>query len=313
MVLARESFAAFGTVSTCESSLRCRPPASKVDDAHAAAISRASVLQLAISRSAFRIDIITAMKLRSLLFAFLLLSVGAFADDAVDGEVQDEQLAEQVVEDLLKVSASPDVETSFLMTQPEEGYDLTAGQIVKFLIGFHNKGDKEFIVRFSDTSFRYPMDYSYHVQNFTAARYDRVVGPKQEATFDYAFVPNEAFASRPFGLVVNVHYEDKEGQIYTNNVFNQTVNILEDESGFNTETGFLVIIFVGFLAGAAFLSQGFLSKFTRKSGIKKRAVVETGTSGKKGEVDFEWIPRQALNHNDKKSPKPGSPRVKKNN
>jgi len=255
------------------------------------------------------------MKLRNLLFAALLLSVGVFvrADDAADGEVQDEpEAAATAGEDLLKVTAAQDVSTVFKLTQPEEGLDLVAGKVVKFLIGFQNKGEKEFIVRFSETSFRYPMDYSYSVQNFTAARYDRVVGAKQEATFVYAFIPNEAFASRPFGLVVNIHYEDKEGNIYSSNVYNQTVNILEDDTGFNTETGFLFLLFAAFIGVLALVSQQFLGKLGRKAGLtKKRTTVEVGTN-KKGEVDFEWIPRQVRNANDKKSPKPGSPRVKKN-
>lgn len=64
--------------------------------------------------------------------------------------------------------------------------ELVAGQLVKFLIGFANRGEKDFIVvdelakmpltlgithecvqKASDTSFRYPGDYSYHIQNFT--------------------------------------------------------------------------------------------------------------------------------------------------
>jgi len=248
----------------------------------------------------------------------LIISAGVFAraDDPVDGEVQEEPetAASEKSDEDYKIGASPDVFTTFLMTQPEEGYDLTGGKIVKFLIGFQNKGNKEFIVRSSDVSFRYPMDYSYHVQNFTQARYERAVKPKQEATFDYAFIPSEQFAARPMGLVVNLYYSDSEGKIFVSNVFNQTVNILEDESGFNTETGFLFLMFVGILAVIFFFAQHFLGKFSRKAGItKKRPAVEVGTSNKKGEVDFEWIPRNHINHNDKKSPKPGSPRVKKNN
>ena len=33
------------------------------------------------------------------------------------------------------------------------------------------------------------------------------MAPTEEATFDYAFVPSESFAARPFGLTVQLHYK----------------------------------------------------------------------------------------------------------
>jgi hypothetical protein len=35
-----------------------------------------------------------------------------------------------------------------------------------------------------------------------------LVPPKQEATFDYGFIPSENFAGRPLGLVVLLRYSD---------------------------------------------------------------------------------------------------------
>ena len=43
--------------------------------------------------------------------------------------------------------------------------DFPAGFLVKFLVGFTNKGDKDFVVDSMDASFRYPQDYSFHIQN----------------------------------------------------------------------------------------------------------------------------------------------------
>ncbi len=43
--------------------------------------------------------------------------------------------------------------------------ELPAGVMVKFLVGFYNKGDKDFIVETLDASFRYPMDYTFYIQN----------------------------------------------------------------------------------------------------------------------------------------------------
>jgi translocon-associated protein subunit alpha len=63
-----------------------------------------------------------------------------------------------------QIGPSPDVQTSFLFTNLHSR-ELVAGQIVKFLAGLANKGEKDIIVKSCETSFRYPLDFSYHIQN----------------------------------------------------------------------------------------------------------------------------------------------------
>jgi len=254
------------------------------------------------------------------LSCLLLTATIIRADDPADGEVEDETedekpqgtgTAQDVLEkeqpiDEQKVGPSPDAQVSILFTSPENSRDLIAGKIVKYLVGFANRGEKDFIINFAETSFRYPMDFSYYIQNYTAARYNRAVSPKQEATFDYAFIPHESFIGRPLGLVVELQYVDQDGQTFIHTVFNETVNIVEDESAFSTETGFLYLVFAGLGVLLLLLGQHFLSKFTRKSTTSwqsSSSTEEVGTN--KNEVDFEWIPADYLA---KKSPKPSSPR-----
>ena len=43
---------------------------------------------------------------------------------------------------------------------------------------------------------------------FTGARYNRLVEPSRQATFEYGFTPSDTFSSRPFGLTINVNYKD---------------------------------------------------------------------------------------------------------
>ena len=76
------------------------------------------------------------------------------------------------------------------------------------MAGFSNKGTDDFIVETIDASFRYPQDYSYHIQNFTGTSYNRVVRPGEEASFQYAFHPHESYGGRPFGLTVLMLYKD---------------------------------------------------------------------------------------------------------
>lgn len=95
---------------------------------------------------------------------------------------------------------------------------------------------------------------------FTKMLYNRVVAPKQEATFDYAFFASEQYAGRPVGLVVELNYEDSEGTSFVSTIFNETVVITEDDTSFNTETGFLYIIFAAVVVLTLLAGQHFLSK-----------------------------------------------------
>jgi len=79
---------------------------------------------------------------------------------------------------------------------------------VEFLVGFVNKGSAGFTIEHLDASFRYPMDYSFHIQNFTTATYNKLVKPKEQTTLHYRFYVDESFAGRPFGLIVNLAYRD---------------------------------------------------------------------------------------------------------
>ena len=86
--------------------------------------------------------------------------------------------------------------------------ELHSGKVVEFLIGFVNKGSQGFTLETLDASFRYPMDYSFHIQNFTTLTYSKLVKPKEQATLSYSFFVDESFAGRPFGLSINLGYRD---------------------------------------------------------------------------------------------------------
>ena len=75
------------------------------------------------------------------------------------------------------LKASPDADTVILFTNPTVPADLPAGKVVDFLVGFTNKGKQDFLVEAMDASFRYPMDFSFYIQNFTTIPYHRTVKP----------------------------------------------------------------------------------------------------------------------------------------
>jgi len=204
------------------------------------------------------------------------------------GEAGDDAGAE---EDESKKTTSPDADTVILFTKPPgtSNLELPAGQISEFLVGFTNKGDQEMIVDSMEASLRYPMDFTFHLQNFSAINYVKSVKSKQQATVAYSFIPADAFAGRPIGLTINLHYRDAAGNFFIDPVFNETVQIVEFDEGFDTETFFMYVCIFGLVILCLFLVFNFLSG--KKGGARPKPV-ETGTNG--SDVDFEWIPKTNL-------------------
>merc|ERR550532_1830221 len=133
------------------------------------------------------------------------------------------------------------------------------------------------------------MDFTFHIQNFTTATFSKAVKPGQQATVGYSFVPADAFAGRPIGLTINLNYRDAAGNFFIDPVFNETVQIVEFDEGFDTETFFMYVCIFGLSLLLLFLGFNYLSG--KKGGARPKAV-ETGTN--ENDVDFEWIPKSNL-------------------
>jgi len=200
-------------------------------------------------------------------------------------------------EEFKPLKASPNADTHILFTKPA-GTDFPAGAPVRFLVGFTNKGDKDFLVDSMEASFRYPQDYSFYIQNFTTVKFDRNVEPKRQATFEYGFTPSETFNARPFGLTINLNYKDADGNLFQDAVFNDTVNITEPDEGLDGETFFLYVFLVAIAVLLLVGAQQFLVSFSKKRLSKPKQRVEMGTQNK-GDVDYDWIPKENLEMNNK--------------
>ncbi|XP_075905270.1 translocon-associated protein subunit alpha isoform X2 [Nelusetta ayraudi] len=228
----------------------------------------------------------------------------ATEDDDDEAEVEDdenteltEEKEEEEEEALVgEVKASPNADTTILFVK---GDDFPANDIVKFLLGFTNKGPDSFVVESLDASFRYPQDYQFYIQNFTALQLGTAVPAGRQATFEYSFIPAEPMGGRPFGLVINLNYKDATGNIFQDAVFNQTVTITEKEDGLDGETIFMYI----FLSGLGLLVVvGLHQLLESRKRRRPAAKVEMGTSSH-NDVDLSWIPQETLNQINKASPK----------
>ncbi|XP_030254059.1 translocon-associated protein subunit alpha-like isoform X4 [Sparus aurata] len=225
-------------------------------------------------------------------------------DEDDEAEVEDDENAELTEEKedeeeealVGEVKASPNADTTILFVK---GDDFPANNIVKFLLGFTNKGSENFVVESLDASFRYPQDYQFYIQNFTALQLGTVVPSGRQATFEYSFIPAEPMGGRPFGLVINLNYKDSNGIVFQDAVFNQTVTITEREDGLDGETIFMYVFLSGLgLLVVVGLHQLLESRKRRRPAPK----VEMGTSSH-NDVDLSWIPQETLNQINKASPK----------
>ncbi|XP_013857494.1 translocon-associated protein subunit alpha [Austrofundulus limnaeus] len=215
-------------------------------------------------------------------------------EDQVQHSEGDEADADEAADKL--VTSHPDADTTIIFTTGEE---FPANEIVKFLVGFTNKGSQDFTVQSLEASFRYPQDFQFFIQNFTALPLNMVVQPQAQASFEYSFIPAQPMAGRPFGLVILLSYLDTEGNTFQTAVYNETVTIIEREEGLDGETMFMYVFLAGLVALALFGLYQVLESRTRKRISVK---IEKGTVGI-NDVDMSWIPQETLNTMNKASPK----------
>jgi len=119
-------------------------------------------------------------------------------------------------------------------------------------------------------------------------------------------MPSETFNGRPMGLVVLLNYRNTEGKRFQNVVFNQTINFVDAEEGFDGETFFLYIFLGAILILLGFLAyQYLLSNRVKRSVSKLGSQNNLGTQATKGNYDVDWIPKHHLvqNRSPKKSPR----------
>lgn len=233
-----------------------------------------------------------------------------------EAEVNDEETGREEVapstsdilegndEDPNRIPSSPDFRTVHVFTQPAKATELIAGKLTRLLVGARNKGAQHFVVESIDGSLRYPQDFSYYLQNFTTLRSDKLIEPGMESTFEYLFMPSETFNGRPLGLVVLINYRNNEGKRFQNVVFNQTVNLVDADEGFDAETFFLYMFLCAILVLVGFISYQYVvsPRVKRSAGRQAGQTLQGGQQGK-GSFDPAWIPAHHLqSRSPRKSP-----------
>ncbi|XP_075257642.1 translocon-associated protein subunit alpha-like [Convolutriloba macropyga] len=196
-----------------------------------------------------------------------------------------------------RVGPASDVEMSYILVDHSDE-ELPAGKVITCLISFRNTGENKhsYKVATIDASLRYPMDFSYYLQNYTAMFLNRTVDSEREATFSYVFKTSERFAGRPFGFVIEANYYDETESLYMHTVLNKTINFIEVDDAFDAEAIMLYVLFGAIMVLIAVIVYYYTLGGAAKLSGKK--YIEKGTAHKNGVVVDEWLPAHV-----RKSPK----------
>jgi len=244
-----------------------------------------------------------------------------FEDTVVDeaeeeeGVVEDEDdgsdalTTEDLEDDADKISSHKDVTTSVIFNSGVEPV-VVAGKKSKGYIHFANGGSNNFIVTSIEGSLRYPQQMEYVIQNFTSLRANKLIESGKEGSFSYPMFASEQAGGRSFGLTILVNYQDSEGNVFQDAVFNSTILITENDEDIDTENFFMYLM-LGGMASLTLFGLFHLCGGKKKGGKSKRpqaaATLDVGSDN----VDYEWIPKETLQAL-QKTPSPRTARRRKN-
>jgi translocon-associated protein subunit alpha len=245
--------------------------------------------------------------MRSFLASILCFLLFSFVAINAQSNLTPTNIADLLQEEAVLPTAAEDVVTSFVF--PENfNRQFTAGEPVEVLVGFRNRGQRQYNITFIDASFNFPQDFSYYIQNFSRWEYGMPVQATQEVTLSYMFRPDAMLEPRDFGVLVNVYYKDATGKNYTNVAFNGTVDLVEPVVGWDAQSFFAVLAVLALLGVGGFFAYRSLSTWAKKQKSSKK--VEYGTKVRQ-EVEDDWLAGTAADPARRKRKQQGKKKVNK--
>jgi len=87
----------------------------------------------------------------------------------------------------------------------------------------------------------------------------------------------------------------QSGNYFREAVYNETVQVIELEEGMDGETFFLYLFMAACMVLLLVGGQQFLVSVGKKRGhISRKPQVETGTNDNPNDVNYDWLPKDAL-------------------
>jgi len=165
-----------------------------------------------------------------------------------------------------------------------------SGEVIEVLLGFgNNNAEQALNITAIAGSVNAPTDFRMHIQNFTVARPFQTVPAGQEVSLSYFFKPDAMLDPREYIIALTAVYEDESGKKYSNTFFNETIEIYEPESAFDSRAMFTYTAVLGSLGLVALLGYKFLQSVQRKQ--RRSRAVETGTTkrGQSNNDSGDWL------------------------
>ncbi|KAI9366069.1 translocon-associated protein, alpha subunit [Zopfochytrium polystomum] len=222
---------------------------------------------------------------------------------AADEDTDNEAFLKAMDDEIRKGgSDSSGVDLQFTHMFPKNPLNLVrAGDITEVLIGVTNVGKTSATLFAVSGLFSHPQNLSLPLRNLTAQRYNLPLGPKQEATVPFRFIPE--LEAQDVGLVVYIDYFDNEEAPHRAIAYKGVITITAADSTFDL-AGLSLIALLG--AGGYYLFKFLAKQYFPETVVKKTrpsaAVIREEIEAKKAVLDDDWIPEHVRKADGAKKP-----------
>eukprot|EP01094_Clydonella_sp_ATCC50884_P017864 TRINITY_DN3196_c0_g1_i2.p1 TRINITY_DN3196_c0_g1~~TRINITY_DN3196_c0_g1_i2.p1 ORF type:complete len:198 (-),score=57.29 TRINITY_DN3196_c0_g1_i2:79-633(-) len=138
--------------------------------------------------------------------------------------------------------SSPDLVTEYIFPNNVD-LKFNPGEIVELVFSMKNVGIHPITVDGMSATLYYTQDARYAIQNYSAVRANLVLQPRDDRALSYRFMPHPMLEVGDYGLYAQVYYHDWENKNYTTVYFNQTIDLVEAPSTFDSEVYVLTSFF----------------------------------------------------------------------
>jgi hypothetical protein len=203
-------------------------------------------------------------------------------DDDDDEDMEDEYGDDYDDDDEFALGSSSDVSISYVLPDWPDAR-VVVGEKITVLFNFDNNGLSTFNVTSVGAHLHSPYDYSYFIQNYTQKEIGVPVGPGQQLSVDYVFLPQKL---EPLELWMSawVEYVDTDDRLYRSTFYNTTLELIEEQSVLDVKQFFTYVIGVAVIGLIAYFvanntQSGKKMIKSSKSSIAAASSSETSSSG----------------------------------
>merc|ERR1712048_396009 len=162
------------------------------------------------------------------------------------------------------------------------------GDVHKQLVGVKNNADVVINITSIEGALLNPFDHTYYVQNFTPASFGMPVAPGEAVSLLYRYAPHTSLDPMVFQLSTVLQYTVQNTEkVYQNALYNQTIELYEPASTFDTKKTMSFVVGVAMLFGLSLspfhltsATDAKMAKSSKPSGSASNQWVQEGSKRK---------------------------------